>query len=81
MSKKRKPSQKPSRKPQKLLSPDQFANELKKVIDGDPRADNTVKYFWESTSRATGVRAAVIHPQCIEVLRQNRNGEEKDDDR
>lgn len=80
MSKKRKPGQNPSRKPQKLLSPDEFASELKKVIDGDPRADGTVQSFWESTSRAMGVRAAVMHPRGIEVLQENRNGEEKDDD-
>lgn len=47
---------------------DKFAQELRKVVDGDPDADPTVRQWWAEYCRETGVQVAISRPDGIETL-------------
>lgn len=51
------------------LSRAEFDRELAAAVEGRP-CDPTVQAFWAEMSEALGVRAAVMTPAGIEVLRE-----------
>ncbi|AXK45934.1 hypothetical protein [Brachybacterium saurashtrense] len=79
MSKKRKRNQKfqrtvPTTK-RNSLSRAEFERELTKVVEGDPTADPDVRAFFGDLSTAFGIRAAVVHPHGIEMIRDPGSSE------
>ncbi|PFG69109.1 hypothetical protein B0O41_3960 [Propionibacteriaceae bacterium ES.041] len=54
----------------KPLSRAAFQRELRKVVDGDPSADPHVKAFWDQAFASLDGKAAMSHPDGIEVLRR-----------
>ncbi|WP_169252849.1 hypothetical protein [Brevibacterium sp. 'Marine'] len=79
MSKKRRKSPKARRTvpttKRKSLSRAEFERELTKVVEGDPGADSEVRAFFNDLSTAFGIRAAVVQPLGIEMIRDPGSSE------
>jgi hypothetical protein len=61
-------------KPPEPLNYSEFTRELTKAVEGDPSADESVRAFWDDTSQALGIKAALMHPKGVEVLRNDEEG-------
>ncbi|WP_432789358.1 hypothetical protein QYM46_13605 [Brevibacterium sp. K11IcPPYGO002] len=59
----------------KPLSQAEFERELTRVVEGDPTADPDVRAFFGDLSTALGIRAALMHPQGVEMLRDPEGNE------
>lgn len=57
------------------LSRVEFERELTKAVNGDPAADPDVRAFFDDLSEALGIKAAVMHPQGVEMLRDPDGGD------
>lgn len=59
------------------LSQAEFEREITKVVEGDPAADPDVRAFFDDLSATLGIKAAVSHPQGIEMIRGPGGGDRK----
>lgn len=79
MAKKRKRNQKIQRTVpttgRKPLSRAEFERAISKAVEGDPAADPDVRAFFDDLSAAIGIKAALMHPQGVEMLRDPEGGE------
>ncbi len=57
------------------LAREEFERELRAVVDGDPSADPTNRWFWSELASAGDVVAAINTDDGVEVLRGPKGGQ------